>query len=338
MLLKKTKKICYNTQMEYEKIYVNGFCTKDSPRKTNDIYKFLKLYGCSENYIKHLRKQIGYIKLNGENAKTTSLVFDGDVLEICKDPFEPSNIPPCEAPLHIIYEDANYLVVIKPHGMPVIPTFRYLNYNLASIVINYLQKKQPFVTIRILGRLDKDTKGLVLFAKNSIAIQKIKNIEKEYFFVCRGKIENDLIIDKKIETLICDGVNVHKRIVSENGKEAKTYIHVLKIENLLKHKIIKKNDKKIKKINKKIDFLAKKLNFFTKTYPKFIVKTYCTAKIEHGRTHQIRVHLASISHPLIGDELYGEKSSIPLQLICFKLCYFDTFVNKEQVFQLPIVT
>ena len=158
-------------------------------------------------------------------------------------------------------------------------------------------KDENFV-VRIINRLDKDTAGLVLIAKNSLVCNYLNNnqnlIAKKYFAICDGIIKNDMVISKAIETTINQyGFNNNKRSTNNDGigKYAKTYVHI---------------EKHFK-------------NF-----------TLVSLKLENGRTHQIRVHLSSEGYPLLGDQLYGKSSELisHTALICKEISFIHPTTKK----------
>ena len=259
------------------------------------VYLYLKKNGFSENYISNLRKKEGYILLNDKIANTRTPIFKNDVLKIESSPNEKTTILPCILPLDVVYEDEYYILINKPSEISCMPNRSHYSNNLAGAICNYF-KDDNFV-LRIINRLDYDTCGLMLVAKDSISQKEVTNIEKIYHAVCQGKIDKAMVIDKKIETISQNGVNQRKRIISENGKEAKTFVFPIN---------------------------------FNEDY------SLVALKLEHGRTHQIRIHLSSTSHPLIGDELYGEKSDLisHTALICKEMSFFHPYLKKTLSFQI----
>lgn len=236
--------------------------------KNSTIYYFLKNLGFSENYIKNLRNTPNSIILNGKQAKINDKIIDNDTLFTLKNPNTATKIAICEGKLEILYEDEDYLIVNKPHNIACMPSRSHYNNNLGGQIVKYMQEKDPNFVLRIINRLDKDTAGIVCVAKNPIAYNNLK-LEKIYCALCYGKfIEEKFTIDKPIETISENGINQMQRIISENGKKSITHVEVVK-------------------------------SFENYSLAKF--------KLETGRTHQIRVHLSSINHPLIGDKLYAKQ-------------------------------
>ena len=205
----------------------------------------------------------------------------------------------CILPLDIVYEDAYYLLVNKPSGISTMPNRSHYSENLGGAICHYLQNNQPDFTLRILNRLDKDTSGLVLVAKNSIAQKDIKNIEKTYLALCEGVIDEPCTISKPILTVRDNGINQQKRVVSEQGQAASTFVLPIKtIENT----------------------------------------TLLSITLKQGRTHQIRLHLSSIGHPLVGDALYGKASDRinHAALCCNKLSFYHPYLKKKLSFSAPL--
>ncbi len=204
--------------------------------------------------------------------------------------------------LDIIYEDDYLLIVNKPANMPVHPSSDNYENTLSNIVSNYLYK-QGIYTIHIVTRLDKNTTGLCIFAKHKyiqelfIRKKDIINLQKEYICIVDGIIEdNHFIIEKNIARK--EGTII-LREVNEKGDYAKTECFV---------------------IDRNID----------KNY------TILRILLHTGRTHQIRVHLASIGHVLLGDELYGIEYNMSdickyidrQALHCNKLSFNHPITNK----------
>lgn len=275
--------------MEYNEIVVND-C------KNETIYSYLKRNSFSENYVKNLRKKEGYILKNNKIAFANEKVLNGDVLLLCKNPNTKSSIMQCIIPLDIVYEDENYLIVNKPSNLATAPSRSHYSNNLAGAVLSYMEKKDSNFVVRIINRLDKDTAGLVMIAKHSLASNYFNNsslLKKTYYAICSGEIKEQLIINKNIATTKNEyGYNNLKREILPEGKPAITNVTPISFDG---------------------------------------ENTLCKVQITHGRTHQIRVHLASENHSLIGDELYGEKIEkiSHTALLLKELEFTCPFTNKE---------
>lgn len=185
------------------------------------------------------------------------------------------NIVPVKMDLDILYEDEGLLILDKPPFLPIHPSMNHYEDSLSNGVKYYFNSIGLKRKIRPVNRLDKNTSGIVIFAKNEYIqeclIKQMKSnvFEKEYIAVV------DIIIDKKhqvIDAPIARKENsIIERCVSLNGDNAITEVELIKIYK---------------------DY----------SLVKCILKT--------GRTHQIRVHLSYVGHHILGDDLYGEKSNL----------------------------
>lgn len=282
--------------MSYNKVIVENSQEKDT------IYTYLKRIGFSENYVKNLRKKEGYILLNGNTAHTDFKIKNGDQIETIQNPNTKTSIMQCITTLNIAYEDNGILVINKPSSLSTSASRSHYTENLTGAILNYMSKKDDNFVVRIINRLDKDTAGLVIVAKHSL-MSKLLNeetkINKTYYAICTGEIKNNITINAKIETTLNEfGYNNHKRIVSENGKDAITHCTPILYDG---------------------------------------ENTLCKLTIEHGRTHQIRVHMSHIGHSLLGDELYGEKSNLisHTSLVCKEISFIHPISNKKMELSVP---
>lgn len=257
------------------------------------------------------------VLINGIHKSRRDIVSVGDKLNIMLDECIPEaerfkNKYKCEVKtLNIIYEDEYILAVNKPCNMPVHPSCNNYENTLSNIVAPYLADQEIY-GIHIVTRLDKDTSGVCIFAKHPY-VQELFNLKKEdmklnkeYIALVNGKIEERGIIEAPIARR---ADTIILREVREGGKYAKTEFERLKY--------IKGEDYSVVKV-----------------------------KLYTGRTHQIRVHMAYISHTLLGDDLYAnddEKENI-LRLIkrqalhCRRISFFHPITNEkiELVASIPI--
>lgn len=249
--------------------------------KKNDTYQTLKevlkaYFKISDRLLLKLKKN-NKILLNSRITYMHHPVKSNDLIEVFLDLEEDSsNIVPTKMDLDIIYEDEAYIVVNKPAGIPIHPSMEHYEDSLSNGIKYYFDEIGLKKKIRPVNRLDKNTSGLVIFAKNEYVqerlIEQMKNnlFYKEYIAICEGKFENakgiiNAPIARKKDSII-------ERCVSKSGDIAITEYEVLKYNSNEDYSIVK-----------------------------CILKT--------GRTHQIRVHMSYIGHPILGDTLYGHASN-----------------------------
>lgn len=218
----------------------------------------------STHIVQSLRHNYGAVIINGKPHRLVDKVFEGDTLELHLP--DKNNLPPLwETDLDVIFEDDDILIINKPSGVSVHPTYNHPNGTLCNAVANYLVKtNQENCTPRAVGRLDKVTSGVMIFTKNSFSASRLNgNLEKTYTAVALGKMEKHGTIDAPIYR---PDPNKTIRAVSPEGDHAVTHWRLLGYSDN---------------------------------------NSYLEIKTETGRTHQIRVHCAYIGHPLLGDEMYG---------------------------------
>ncbi len=244
--------------------------TVDNPPKSGKIGDYLRQrLGFSSSLVAKVK--FGGVSLGGEIVHMRAQVKNGDIITVDMPNESSENIPPIDVPIEVIYEDEHILVVNKPVNMPTHPSKGNSLPTLANAVANYLLPQK--IVFRSITRLDRDTSGLVLIAKNgySAAVlsrqMKSGKIIKKYTALVTGTPKEKVgIVDAPIERE-CEGSI--KRIVRSDGKRAITEYKVIKTcasgNSILE------------------------VNLLT------------------GRTHQIRVHMAYIGHALFNDFLYGEK-------------------------------
>lgn len=209
------------------------------------------------------------VLVNGVYKKPSLKVYSGDLIEVKIDE-EKANFEPQDLNLQIIYDDFDIIMVNKPPFMVVHPTKSHYDKAIANGISYYIDNQKENVKIRFVNRLDMNTSGLVIVAKNAYAHHTLSTamsenkVEKKYITVVDGIIkENEGTIDEPIYRPTEDSI---KRIIDERGQSSVTHYKVIeRLENA----------------------------------------TVLEVSLETGRTHQIRVHMAHIGHGIIGDELYG---------------------------------
>ncbi|NLY21074.1 MAG: RluA family pseudouridine synthase, partial [Tissierellia bacterium] len=254
--------------MEHISHNYEGFNVKIDSEST--VIECLQKLELSKRYIRYLFNN-KCVYINGLVANKSKMAVKGDIIEIkFLDEIRESN--PCESSLDIVYEDSQILVINKSPNEVVHPTSSHQENTLLQKIEYYFQSKGINRKVRLINRLDKDTSGLLLIAKNPFIDQQISKqiesgqVEKKYIAICNGTIENDYGVIEEPILFLQDGTT--KKYVDSSGQYAKTEYWVIKrMENM----------------------------------------TLIEIKLHTGRSHQIRVHFSHIGHFIIGDTLYGLK-------------------------------
>lgn len=246
--------------------------TESDSNKTID--RFLRSKGFTHQSITELKRQERSILIGDEWMHTSYILKCGDTLDICLSETTTSeNIIPIDIPLNIIYEDDDILVINKPARMPIHPSLNHYENTLANAVVHYYTSQGDNFVFRCINRLDRDTTGLTIIAKNLVSagilsdMMTRREIKREYLAVVEGHPEStDGTIDAPIARI--DDSMITRCVDYDRGERAITHYHVEKAAD---------------------DFSLLRL------------------WLETGRTHQIRVHMSHIGHPLLGDFIYNPK-------------------------------
>lgn len=277
-----------------------------------DAYISKQMQDLSRSMIQKLLEE-NKINVNGKSEKPAYKVQNGDIIEINIEEPKEVKIEAQDIPLDIIYEDEDILVVNKQKGLVVHPANGNPDGTLVNAVMAHCKDSLSGIggELRpgIVHRLDKDTSGLLIIAKNDKAhIQmsnQIKNreVKKTYIALVRGTIaENEATINMPIGRSTKDR---KKMAVTKSGKEAVTHFKVL--------------------------------NRYTTDKGSY---TLLEIKIDTGRTHQIRVHMAEIGHPVIGDAVYSNgKNEFGVEGQCLhakRLEFTHPITGKEMKLEAPL--
>lgn len=246
------------------------------------------------------------IKVNNENYPWTKELVNGDKLHIHMFPVEDYGVTPSFLELDILYEDELILIVNKPAGIEIHPTVLGQENTLANYIAYYFLINGIKTKIRHIHRLDKDTTGAVLYAKNALVgalLDKMlvnRLIKRTYLALVEGQVKEKK--GKIIKQIGRDRHHSTRRIVSKTGQEAITFFEVLKY------------------------------------YPRED-KTLVKLDLQTGRTHQIRVHMSYIGHPLLGDKLYsGVEIGLARQALhAAKITFAHPITNEEIVCFAPFI-
>lgn len=248
-------------------------------------------------------KRYKTVKVNNKYIRPSDKINKDDLIEV-KIEEDMAEFKPQDLNLPILYDDFDIIMVNKPPFMVVHPTKSHYENTIANGVTHYIMEKDEKVKIRFVNRLDMNTSGLVIVAKNPYAQfvlssdMKDDKVEKMYIAVVKGVVKEDFgTINEPIYRPTDDSV---KRIVHEKGQPSVTHFEV--VERLKDATVLK-------------------------------------LKLETGRTHQIRVHLNHIGHGIIGDELYGyvDESLINRQALhAFSLKFKQPRTREDLEFKAPL--
>ncbi len=254
----------------------NFVVTEESEGERIDKYLNLLMDSLSRSYIQKLLSE-GHVTVNSKSIKANYRLKSDDDVRLLLPPLVTPDIVPENIPLSVLYEDDDIIVVNKPKGMVVHLAAGHYSGTMVNALLYHCSGKLSGINgvLRpgIVHRIDKDTTGSVIACKNdtahaSIAEQlKEHSIVRRYHAIVLGNLKED---SGTVRTMIGRHPTDRKKmaVVTGGGKEAITHYQVLK---------------------------------------RFDKYTYIECRLETGRTHQIRVHMAHLGHPLLGDEVYGRK-------------------------------
>lgn len=251
-------------------------------------------------------KRTNQIFLNEKPALVHTLIHLNDRVSAQIDFQEKSeNILPIQMELNIVFEDETMLIINKPAGIPVHPSMAHFTDSLSNGIRYYFEKNQIQTKIRPVNRLDKDTSGLVIFAKNEYIqeslIRQMENhtFQKKYLAILSGTFDET----KKTGTIDANIArkegSIIEREINPNGQSAITHYRLIE-------------------------------NYETCCLVEFELKT--------GRTHQIRVHSKYLGHAILGDSLYGTTSKqITRQALhSYKILFLHPITMKMMVLEIPL--
>ena len=286
----------YSTILSYQ---VTAY---DEGKKVENVLK--REFKISSGCFTYLKLN-GKIFINNEICRSIDTVKAGDIVSADIGENSKTDISECDIPVNILFEDSHILVAEKPPALSMHPCIGNYETTFAGAIIKHYRKNGENLLFHAVNRLDKDTSGLCLIAKNryshNILSSQSKSslLKKEYKAIVHGKIDKNGIIDLPIERA---EESMMKRIVSENGKNA-----------------------------------------VTEFFPVVFNDDYSLVRIclKTGRTHQIRVHFSHIGHPLYGDWLYGdgdnEKELILRQALhSSKISFLHPISNEKMCFESEI--
>ncbi len=262
-------------------------------KQIKDILR--RRHNFSAALITKLKKYPEGITLNGEPVFANVRVATGDKLRITILDAPSRNIVPSDIKLDIIYEDEDILVVNKPRSMPSHPSQNHHSDTLANAVMYHC----PDISFRVITRLDKDTSGVVVIAKNKLSAGILTkcmtngDICKEYCAICHGSPAPESgIIDAPIARKQDSAI---LREISSHGKRAVTEYRVVSVKNGL---------------------------------------SYVELKPLTGRTHQLRVHLSYVGAPIYGDDMYGSPcKDEKVRLHCRRVSLVHPITGTDMVFE-----
>jgi 23S rRNA pseudouridine1911/1915/1917 synthase len=262
------------------------------------LREFLKSKQISKAALTDIKFQGGALYVNGKEESVRKPLAAGDSVTVIFPPESRSiHMESIPMALDILFEDEHFLAINKPPGIPTIPSRYQQNGSLAQGVLHYYECNGIEATFHAVNRLDRDTSGVVLIAKHRFAHSLLSqqqtegNYHRKYAAIAEGEIVSPQTIDAPIGR---NTDSIVERMVTEEGQRAVT--HITPIKNLSQ-------------------------------FPGTLIEL----NLETGRTHQIRVHLSYIGHPLAGDDLYGGSRDYMKRqaLHSIEAAFYHPFLEKE---------
>lgn len=262
--------------MTWERTFHYEITETDLLSGRDTIQKYLKCKGFSSTVIRHLKETPEGIQKNGVWARVHEALINGDTLTLHLVERESSeNIVPTALPLSIVYEDEDLLVINKDAGVPIHPSQGNYDNTLANACAYYFQQKGEPFTYRCINRLDRDTTGLLILARHAYSASLLSAMvaKREIHREYRAIVTGLLPEEGIVDAPIArvNGSTIEREVNFETGEAARTHY---------------------KRLNYKNGY------------------SLASLKLETGRTHQIRVHMKYLGHPLPGDFLYNPDDSI----------------------------
>lgn len=275
----------------------------DADFHSKTVLSFLKSKGFSSRVIKDIKYNPHGILIRNKKVTVQKTLKKGDVLTVYVREKEEGTVVATNIPLDIVYEDRDVVVVNKPPFMATHPSQDNYDNTLANALCYHFEQKGEGCIIRPVNRLDKNTSGIILVAKNALAAGilsddlKQKRLQRQYLAIVEGRVDSEGTVDAPIGR--CADSTI-KRCIRSDGDNAITH-----------YQPIKSGD----------DFSLIKLT------------------LETGRTHQIRLHMSHIGHPVAGDFLYGTEFSGGIDRHALHSCnisFTHPITKKEHYFEVNL--
>lgn len=282
---------------------MNRTITYEIEKEYNSIFSFFKEKMLPHKMQVQLKQNPEQVHLNHQAVMLRTPLQTGDTLSLRIMETEQSDITPVEMSLDIIYEDQDILVVNKPAMLPIHPSINHYEDTLANGLMHYYDKEDSPFVFRCLNRLDRDTSGLTLIAKNPLSAAilsrqvKERGLHRTYMAIVEGELPDSGTINAPIARATDSAIL--REINWESGQPAITHYTCLERKNGL---------------------------------------SLASITLETGRTHQIRVHMTSIGHPLPGDFLYNpsNKQMARQALHSTSLAFTHPITGQKLIFDAPL--